>query len=395
MRRKKYFLFAAIAALLVSCGKGNMKFGDNEYPVRAVDTQSATTETTYPATVKGIHDVEIRPKLAGLITQVCVKEGQAVQAGQLLFVIDNSTYQAAVKQAAAVLNTAKAQMNTARLTYNNNKQLFDSHVIGQYELQSAENTYTSAQAAVAQAKANLSSAKETLGFCFVKSPATGVIGSLPYKVGAYVSATSVDPLTTVSDTKIVEVFFSMTESDIFDMTKSAGKISTVISDYPPVKLQIADGSIYDHPGKVVKVSGVINQSTGAVSMIAHFDNPDKLLRSGGTGSIIVPHNTSSSIVIPQQWVMEVQDKFFVYTLGKSNKVRYTEITVDPQNDGLNYIVTGGLHVGDKVVTNGITKLTDGMEIKPITEAQYAKKIADATQLGSIQGDYSKMRKAFK
>lgn len=370
------------------------KFGDNEYPVRAIGTQDATTEATYPATIKGIQDVEIRPKIAGLITQVCVKEGQQVNAGQLLFVIDNSTYQAAVKQAAAAVKTATSAMNTAKLTYDNNQQLFDNKIIGEYELQSAKNSYASTQAAVAQANANLASAKETLNFCYIKSPATGVVGSLPYKVGAYVSSAG-EPLTTVADTKTVEVFFSMTEKDILDMTKTEGGINTVISSYPPVQLQLADGSIFDQEGKVVKVSGVIDQSTGSVSMIAHFANPDGLLKSGGSGAIIVPHKATNSIVIPQEWVVEVQNKMFVYVLGQDNKVKYTEITVNPQNDGLNYIVTSGINKGDKLVTNGLTKLSDGMEIVPITEAQYDKKIQDATKLGAIQGDYGKMKEAFK
>jgi membrane fusion protein (multidrug efflux system) len=395
MKQKKMFLFAAVAALLVSCGKGNMKFGDNQYPVRTVEAQGAATETTYPATIKGIQDVEIRPKVSGFITKVCVKEGQTVGAGQLLFVIDNETYQAAVRQAAAAVNTARAQLNTARLTYNNSQQLFKNNVIGQYELSSSQNSYESARAALAQAQASLASAREMLDFCYVKSPANGVVGSLPYKVGALVSASSQNALTTVSNISTMEVFFSMTEKDMLEMTKTAGGMSAAISEYPAVKLQLADGTIYNHPGKVVKVSGVIDPSTGSVSMIAHFTNPQHLLKSGGSGAIVVPHSSSNAIVIPQEWTTEVQNKIFVYTVGSNNKVKYTEIKVNPQNDGKTYIVTDGLHVGDRVVTNGITKLTDGMDIKPITEAQYAKKIADAEKLGSIQGDYKKMKEAFK
>ena len=91
----------------------------------------------------------------------------------------------------------------------------------------------------------------------------------------------------------------------------------------------------------------------------------------------------------------MQDKVFVYVLGKGNKVKYTEIKVAPQNDGLNYIVTDGLKAGDKIVTNGLTKLTDGMEIKPITQAQYDKKIQDAAKLGENQGSASSFVDAMK
>ena len=378
-------MLAAFAAFLFSCGnKNNMKLGDNEYPVVTIGSQNAETQTTYPASIKGIQDVEIRPKVSGFITKLCVQEGQAVKAGQLLFVIDNTTYQAAVHQAQAALNSAKAQLNTSKLTFENSKKLFEKNVIGSYELQTAQNTFENAKAAVAQAQAALASARETLGFCYVKSPANGVIGSLPYKVGALVSASSPDALTTVSDVATVEVYFSVNEKDILNMTKDVGGIHAAISDYPAVKLQLADGTMYNQLGKVVKVSGVINQATGAVSMIARFPNPDRLLKSGASGTVIVPKNSSNAIVIPQSVTTEVQNKVFVYIVDNKNKVKYTEITVDPQNDGKNYIVTGGLHIGDRIVTKGLTSLTDTMTIKPITEAQYEKKISDAIKMGANQ-----------
>jgi len=385
MRQKKWFMLMAFAALMVSCGNnGNMKMGDNEYPVETIGTQGSEMQTTYPASIKGIQDVEIRPKVSGFITQLCVQEGQAVKAGQLLFVIDNTTYQAQVRQAQAALSSAKAQLNTSKLTYENSKKLFEKNVIGSYELQTAQNTYENARAAVAQAQAALSSAKDMLGFCYVKSPANGVIGSLPYKVGALVSASSVDPLTTVSDVATVEVYFSMTEKDILNLTKKAGGIHAAISDFPAVKLQLADGTMYNEPGKVTKVSGVINQTTGSVSMIARFPNPNRLLKSGASGTIVVPRVSNNSIVIPQSATTEIQDKIFVYVVTPQNRVKYTEIQVDPQNDGNHYVVTNGLNAGDRIVTKGLTSLTDSMEIKPITEAQYAKKIAEAAKLGKNQ-----------
>lgn len=384
MNFKQTFLFVALASLLASCGGkqgGRPNFGDNEYPVVTVEAKSSVMQSTYPATLKGIQDVQIRPKVSGFITQVCVKEGQAVGAGQLLFIIDNATYQAQVRQAQAAVNTATAQMNTAKLTFENNQQLFNNNVIGQFELQSAKNNYEVARAQVAQAKAALASAQETLSFCYVKSPASGVIGSLPFKVGALVSASSAEPLTTVSNVSTVEAYFSMTEKDVLEMTKTSGSVNAALSTFPTVKLQLADGTIYNHPGKVSKVSGVIDPATGSVSVIAQFSNPERLLKSGGSGSIIIPRDNAHALLIPQSVVSEVQDKHFVYVVGKDNKVKYTEIKVDPQTDGNNYVVVSGLQVGDRYVTNGIQSLSDGMEIKPITPAQYDKKIQEAQKLG--------------
>lgn len=385
---KKMMMFAAIAAALVSCGGGGGRpnFGDNEFPVVTVGTSSADMQTTYPASIKGIQDVEIRPKVQGFLTQINVKEGQTVNAGQVLFVVDNETYQAQVRQAQAAVNTAQQQVNTAKLTYENSQQLHANRVIGDYELQTSQNSYESAKAQLAQAQANLASAKEMLSFCFVKSPATGVVGTLPFKKGALVSGSNV--LTTVSNISSMDVYFSVTEKDVLAMSRSGEGISA----FPTVKLQLNDGTIYPHEGKVTKMSGVIDAATGSVQIIATFANSEKLLKSGGAGNIIIPRINNGAIIIPQACVSEVQNKKFVYTVGKDNKVKYTEIKVDPQNDGNNYIVTEGLKVGDKYVTNGVTKLSDGMEIVPITPQRYQEKIdeqAKAMSAGDIVGAMKK------
>lgn len=386
MKMKKIAMFAAIAATLVSCsgGGGRPTFGDNEFPVTTINTSSADLQTTYPATIKGVQDVEIRPKTSGFLTQINVKEGQTVSAGQTLFVIDNETYQAQVRQSQAAVNTAQQQVNTAQLTYENTKQLHENKVVGDYELQTSQNTFESAKAQLAQAKASLAAAKEALSFCYVKSPASGVVGTLPYKKGALVSGSNV--LTSVANISSMDIYFSVTEKEAMVLSQRG------LASLPPVKLKLADGSIYAHEGKVARMSGIVDQATGSVQLVATFSNPERLLKSGGTGTIIIPRLANSAIIIPQAAVSEVQNKKFVYTLGEGNKVKYTEIKVDPQDDGNNYIVTEGLKAGDKYVTNGITKLNDGMEIVPITPQRYQEKIneqAKAMTAGEIVGAMKK------
>ena len=383
---KKMMTIAVVAATWVSCGGGGGRpqFGDNEYPVVTAGTSNADMQSTYPATIKGVQDVEIRPKAAGFIMQINVKEGQTVGAGQVLFVIDNETAQQQVRQSQAAVNTAQQQANTAKLTYENSQKLHENRVIGDYELQTAQNAYEVAQAQLAQAQAGLASAREQLSYCYVKSPASGVVGTLPFKKGALVSNANV--LTTVSNNSSMEVYFSITEKAAMQL-QAAG-----LQSLPSVKLQLADGSIYNMDGTVTKMSGVIDQATGSVQLIATFQNPQKLLKSGGTGTIIIPRQENNAIIIPQSCVSEVQNKKFVYLVDKDNKVKYTEIKVDPQNDGQNYIVTEGLKAGDKFVSNGITKLTDGMEIVPITPERYQQKIAEqakAMSAGDIVGAMKK------
>lgn len=398
MKVKKIILFATAGIIVASCtGKsgGKPDFGDNEYAVRTVSTQSTELSTSYPATIKGVQDVEIRPKVSGFITKVNVHEGQRVTAGQLLFVIDNETYQAQVRQAKAAVSTAKAQLETSRLTLENSKELHKNNVIGDFELATARNNFATAEAALMQAKASLASAQEMLNYCYVKSPVSGVVGSLPYKAGTLVSATGGEPLTTVSDISTMEVYFSVTEKDMLGMTKGKGGINEAIKNYPPVTLRLADGTVYAHKGTVVKASGVIDEATGTITLIARFVNPDNMLRSGGAGQVVVADSSQAAVVIPQEAAAEIQNKIFVYLVGKDNKVKYSEIKVLPQNDGNNYIVVEGMKAGDRYVAKGIASLKDGMQIKPITEEQYLKKIDDAAKLGENQDKASGFIDAMK
>ena len=385
------------AMMLVSCGKqGGQQPQANEFAVRTVTTDSPELNYTYPATIKGKQDVEIRPRVSGNIVRVCVDEGANVRVGQTLFVIDDVTYREAVNQASASVNQANASLNqanaalaTATLTYENKQQLKQKNIIGDYEFQTAVNAMKQAEAAVATAKAGvvsaqaaLKAARQNLSYCYVKSPANGVVGSIPFRVGALVSGSSVEPLTTVSNIDEMYVYFSMTEQQMLDMTRTSGDSKTILASMPAVQLQLADGSVYDRPGKVSTISGVIDQKTGSVAVRADFPNPQHLLKTGGSGKILVPYVAKDVIVIPQSATVEVQDQKFVYTVGKDNKVSYTVVQVADINDGTNYIVTAGLKAGDRIVVEGVTRLQDGMEIKPITEEESAARVQQSMQMGA-------------
>ena len=421
----KILLFvAATVALLTSCGGGQQGLPtSDEYPVITIGASNAQLKTTYPATLKGVQDVEVRPKVSGFITKLYVHEGEYVHAGQVLFVVDNSTYQAAVRQAEAQvnsaqsavaqaeagvvqanasLNSANAQAATARLTYSNSKNLYNNKVIGDYELQSAKNSFETAQAAVRQAQAGvrqaqamLSTAKDNLGFCYVKSPASGYIGSLPFKEGALVSASSAQPVTTVSNTSTIEVYFSMTEADVLKLSRAGDGLNNAIKKFPGVSLLLADGSTYNHEGAIVKTSGIIDPATGTISVIARFPNPEHLLKSGGSGQIVIAKNNNHALLIPQEATTQVQDKVFVYKVDANNKVHYSEITINPQNDGINYIVTSGLKMGDRIVSKGISSLEDGAKIKALTPAEYEEAIKKAEKLGENQSSASGFLKTMK
>ena len=367
---KSKIAYLTLCLALAGCGnKTQIPQASNEYAVREIKTTECNLSTSYPATIKGIQDIEIRPKVSGFITKVHVDEGDFVRRGQVLFSIDRVQYEAAVKSAEAAVRVARTTVSTQKLTVKNKKMLHEKKIISDYDMEMAENQLASAEAELASARAQLIDARNNLSFCSVTSPSDGVVGTIPYRVGSLVSSSTAEALTTVSNISKMYVYFSMTEKQLLEYTKGTDGVKGALAAIPAVNLQLADGSTYDQTGKVTNVSGVIDITTGSVSMRATFDNPQKILRSGGSGSVVIPIHKDNAILVPQKATYEIQDKHFVYVVGKDNKVKNTEITVLPQNDGTNYVVTGGLKAGERIVVEGINTLSDGMAIKPITEAQ--------------------------
>ena len=367
----KKFVYLAFALALTACGgdKSAVPTSGNDYAVVTVQPSEATLNTSSPATIKGIQDIEIRPRIAGNIMKVLVDEGDFVRAGQPLFIIDKVQYEAAVKSAVAAIKVVEANIATQELTVKNKRMLHEKAIISQYDLETAENQLQSLKAQLAQSQAQLTDARNNLSYCTVTSPSDGVVGTIPYRVGSLVSSSSALPLTTVSNISKMYVYFSMTEKQMLDLTRENGGIVASIDKMPQVNLMLADGTQYSQPGTITAISGVIDQTTGSVQIRATFDNSGKVLRSGGTGSVLVPTHATDAIIIPQKATYEIQDKRYVYLVGKDNKVKNTEITVLPQNDGTNYVVTSGIKAGDRLVVEGVNSLKDGMQINPITPQQ--------------------------
>lgn len=219
-------LMALGVSVLTACGggQGGMKMGDNEFAVQTVTTTSSNQSTQYPATIKGLQDIEIRPQVSGFIVKLCVDEGATVHKGQALFQIDPTQYKAAYDQAKASVESAKANLKTVSETEANKKMLHEQKIISDFEYQTAINNLLTAKASLAQAEAAYSAAKQNLGFCTVTSPSDGVIGTFPYRVGALVSPSVAEPLTTVSQIGDMYVYFSMTEKQLLALTKAGGTL---------------------------------------------------------------------------------------------------------------------------------------------------------------------------
>ena len=376
--QSKLIAICATGFILFSCGNSQSgKMGDDEFAVATVNETSSNQTISYPATIKGTQDIEVRPQVSGFIVKLYVDEGATVRKGQPLFLIDPTQYKAAVDQADAAVKTAESSLRTMELTEKNKHMLFEKQIISSFEYETAVNNLLSARAALAQAKAAFVSAKQNLDFCTVKSPSDGVIGTFPYRIGALVSASIAEPLTTVSEIKDLYVYFSMTEKELLNLTRAGGTLKEQMEKMPAVKLQLADGSMYEFEGKIDAVSGVIDQSTGSVSMRAIFPNTKNVLRSGGMANVIFPYTIQNAILVPQNATVEIQDKKFVYVLQPDSTVKYTEIQISNLNDGKNFIVTDGLKVNEKIVIEGVQQLSDGRKIVPITKAQQVAKFQQA------------------
>lgn len=351
-----------VAMLLSACGGATESGEAVEYPILSVSTSNETLDKSYSATIRGRQDIDIYPQISGKITSVRVKEGEVVRKGQTLFVIDRVPYEAALRVAEANLAAAKVGVESAELEYNSTKELFENDVVSSYELQQSLNSLHSAQATLAQMEAQQIDAANNLSYTEVTSPSNGVVGTIPYREGALVSASMATPLTTVSDNSEMYVYFSMDENSLLDMLQQYGSVEKALAQMPDVQLQLSNGSIYNHTGRVESISGVISQTTGTVSLRAIFANPDRLLHSGANGSILFPEHYDNVITIPQESTFELQDKVLVYKVV-DGVTRSTQITVSPINDGRKYIVTGGLEVGDQIIAAGAGLLKDGMPVK--------------------------------
>lgn len=361
--------FAAILAtgaiMLASCGQTQDKASKNEeatYETLEISLSDRTLTTEYSAAISGVQTVEIRPQVSGMITDILIEEGESVSKDQVLFVIDQTPYKAAYEIAVANVKSAEAALSTAQLILQSNKDLYAQDVVSEFDLMTAQNDLTEAEARLALCKAEEVNASNNLSYTEVRSPVNGVASMIPYRVGALVSSNIAQPLVTVSDDSRVYAYFSMAENQMLDMVQQYGSLNNAIRQMPEVELIMSNGDRYEHTGKINAISGTISESTGSVSIRAVFNNRNHLLRNGGSGKIVIPVTMTDCIVIPKAATYELQDRIFVYKVV-DGKASATEIRVAQQDNGIEYIVTDGLETGDIIVAEGAGLIKEGTVIK--------------------------------
>ena len=358
-----YLSFALICLLTVSCGGEKKKPHDAaQYKTLVVSQKDMTLTRQYSARLTGRQIVEVRPQVSGCITRILTAEGQAVRRGQTLFIIDQVPYRAALEVAVAARKSAEARLATAKMNYENESRLQQGNVVGDVSVQSMRNALAEAEAALAQAKAQETNARNNLSYTEVKSPANGVTSMIPWHVGSLVSSNISEPLVTVADVSEMYAYFSINQKQAFDMVSRYGSIQQLIEKSPTVILRLISGEDYQQQGHITAVSGTVDTSTGAISLRATFPNEGHLLHNGGSATVVVPMEHKDCIVIPQEATYELQNRSFVYRVV-NGKTKATAVTLFPQNNGKEYIVEDGLQVGDTIIAEGAGLLKEGIEVR--------------------------------
>ena len=355
-------LLTATLTILQSCGEepqGMQPSAPVQVDFETLKPVSAEVESKYPGAIEGKVNVDIKAQITGYLENIYVKEGDYVQKGQNLFKIKGDVYNAQVRTSEAMLNAALSAEENARIELEKIKPLVAGKVVSEVQLKTAEANYAAAKAQVSQARSALGSSRINADFALIKAPVSGYIGRIPNRVGNLVTPADMVPLTTLSEIDEVFIYFSLSEADFISFAKDRKTDAGMNT----VELIMADGSLYEQKGKLEVASGNIDRSTGSISLKAVFSNPDKILRSGGSGKIVLKKEMQKVLVLPMACVKDIQDKYFVYVLGSNNTVQMKPIEIKGTS-GNNYIVKSGLKAGEKVALNRIDVLFDGMPVVP-------------------------------
>lgn len=339
-------------------------------PVTTVQRGSAITYQSYPASVEGVLNIEIRPQVTGILEKTLVDDGQYVKKGEPMFRIEEAPFRERLNNALAVYKSLLGALSNAQIEIDKLTPLVRSHVVSDVQLRSATSARQTAFGNVDQAKADIAAAKINLGYTIVKAPASGYIGRLLRRQGSLVGPADPSPLTELSDVSQVHAFFALAESDFIRFRDDyAGRtLEEKISKLPAVELIMANDSAYSLKGKIDVINGQFDKNTGAITFRSTFKNPYGILRSGNTGRVKLGLRHNSELLVPQAAVLEIQDQSFVFTINGQGKVSKQLIEITGKS-GNNYLIKpelqGGLREGNRIVVSGFEHLHEGDVIKPV------------------------------
>ncbi len=392
--KNKFAILAFSALALSSCKKGNEAPAQGPKAVSTVqaETRNVTGYTTFPASIQGRVNNDVRAKIQGYITQVLVDEGQYVSKGQPLFRLEtNALSQSAsaaragvgaarssVSAADANVKAAQASVNAAKVEVDKLRPLVEKNIISNVQLQTAQANLARAQAqlsqavaakqqasaGVAQAQANFQGVQENVNYSIIRAPISGVIGKINMRNGSLVGPNDPSPITTVSDTNELYAYFSMNEKEYLDFLKNSygANVPEKLKNMPMVDLELANGEIYGEKGRVEAVTGQIDPATGSIQFRVSLPNPQKLLSNGNSGKIRIPKLYDNAVVIPETATYEQQGLVYVYKVEQDTAKNYTVKVLDRVDNMV--IVESGVKKGENVIAEGVGTLKPGTPVKP-------------------------------
>ncbi len=364
MKKSCIFLLGVLS--LVACGNKNEQVSQaDERKVIVTKIQPCEMQFRIPAQLRGKQDIAMLPQVQGTLDAVLVEEGQHVTKGQPMFRIDATAYQAAYDNAKGAVLRAEASVNTAQLEVEAKKILLDKNIISEHEYKVQVNNLRIAQATLEEARGALSHAQNDLNHTTVVAPHTGVVGTIPYKQGSLVSPEMAQPLTIVSDNSMIYAYASIAERSYMMLMKEYGSKEAIIASLPEMHLVLSDGSLYPNSGRLETISGVIDKTTGAISVRVAFPNPERTLSTGGSAQVEFAYQFDG-MVVPRKATFDIQDKTYCYVATKQDSV-YTVaskvIAVERLNE--TEFAVEGLDEGEIVVVEGVKKLVNGQQIEPV------------------------------
>lgn len=370
MKKALIFTIAVLqlaVCVFTSCGSKQKEKEIVPFETMKIKQTDRVIDLKFAARIKGKQDVNVIPRVDGQITSIYVTEGQIVRKGQALFTIDNRPFKAQLEQAQANVLSAKAREAQARLEYESNQDLYNQKIVSDYVIKEKQIALENARAAISVAQAQVQAVNINLSYCTVTSPVSGIVGTIPYRVGDMISPAAGKEFTTISDNSTVTAEFSFSENDLMTLKQVypefESDMNALLKYSPAVKLQLKNGTIYDITGKLVTMSGVVDLVTGSVACKADFPNPKAQLNSGTSGSVLIPIHYQDIMLIPQTATVRMQDQTIVYVVDKEGKAKATVISIEPISDGKEYIVNEGLKEGDEIVKIGANNVQDGQVVK--------------------------------
>jgi membrane fusion protein (multidrug efflux system) len=332
---------------------------DQEFPVIQIIAKDTVVHLEYVADIRAVQNVELRARVEGFLEKVYVDEGQEVKKGQLLFKLNDEEYKEEVAKARANLQSAVAEAKGIKLEIDRLRLLVEKNVISKTEIDVAQAKLDAANSRIGAARSTASNAATRLSYTSIRAPFDGIIDRIPYRTGSLIDHGAL--LTTASNISAIYVYFNVSENEYLQYIKTQQLNPQKKNN--KVRLTLADGSPYPYEGLIETVESEFKSGTGSIAFRARFPNPDKTLKHGASGNIVLSNRVENAVLVPQKSVFEIQDKNYVFLVDSLNQVSMKSFVPRTRFSSF-YIVESGLKAGDRIVLEGIQSVEVGTQIKP-------------------------------